>query len=136
MDRSDIPRWRVLIVDDEADSNEIVRMVLTSLGATVYEASNGQQGLELFRRERPTLVLTDISMPEMDGWEFLEHIRVSNNGQERTPVIALTAHAMVGDREKVLATGFDGYMSKPLHMLTLADDLIQCLNELAARTGG
>jgi CheY-like chemotaxis protein len=129
MDKLDVSTWRVLLVDDEPDSNEIVKMVLSARGATVFEAADGQEGLEIFRHRRPNLVLTDISMPEVDGWELLQRIRVSGDGLERTPVIALTAHAMIGDRERVLEAGFDGYMSKPLSMLTLVDDLVECLNQ-------
>jgi CheY-like chemotaxis protein len=129
MNKFDVSTWRVLLVDDEPDSNEIVKMVLSARGATVFEAADGQEGLEIFRHRRPNLVLTDISMPEVDGWELLQQIRVSGDGLERTPVIALTAHAMVGDRERVLEAGFDGYMSKPLSMLTLVDDLVECLSQ-------
>lgn len=125
----DIGDWRVLIVDDEPDSIEVVRLVLTAAGATVYEAHNGKTALQVYYREHPTLVLADLSMPEMDGWEMLKAIQASEDGHQ-PPIIALTAHAMVEDRERVLNAGFDGYMSKPLRMFTLLQDLTKCLESI------
>lgn len=119
-------QWRILIVDDEPDSLEIVNMVLSAAGAAVYVASNGKDALRVFEEEHPNIILTDLSMPEIDGWEFLKAIRGRDNGT-KLPVIALTAHAMAGDREKVAKAGFDGYLSKPLKMFTLLADLSQCL---------
>lgn len=119
--------WRVLVVDDEVDSVEVVDMVLSSVGAVVYQASNGKEGLAAFNKEHPDIVLTDISMPEVDGLAMLKEIRGIENGGGRTPIIALTAHAMVGDKDRILAAGFDGYLAKPLHMTTLVDDVIMCL---------
>lgn len=129
MDRSQIADWQVLVVDDEPDSIEVVRIVLTAAGATVYEAANGNEGLKVFERERLDLVLTDLSMPEVDGWQMLESIRASEDGQQ-VPIIALTAHAMVGDKERVLEAGFDAYLSKPLKLFSFLDDLAVCLNGL------
>jgi len=126
MENSKLDGWRVLVVDDEPDSIDVVTMVLSASGATVFTAANGQEGLVIFKQRQPTLILTDLSMPEMDGWELIKEIRQSKNGHT-TPVIALTAHAMSGDKERVLAGGFDGYLSKPLKMFTLLDDLKSCL---------
>lgn len=130
----DVADWRVLVIDDEADSVEVVGLVLTAAGATVWEAANGQEGLAVFKQERPTLVLTDLSMPDMDGWELLKAIRDNEDGR-RVPVIALTAHAMTGDRERVLEAGFDGYLSKPLKMFTLVEALLECLGHLDRSSG-
>jgi CheY-like chemotaxis protein len=127
MSYSDLSEWRVLVVDDEPDSVEIIDIVLSSAGATVYQANDGKEAVEIFSRVHPTLVLTDISMPEMDGWEMLKQIRSSKNGSG-VPVVALTAHAMSGDRERVIEAGFAGYMSKPLAVFTFLDDLVECLN--------
>ncbi len=127
MDKSQLASWQVLVVDDEPDSLDVVMMVLSASGATVFAAANGQEGLELFRRMQPSVVLTDLSMPEMDGWQLLQEIRATDHGRS-TPVIALTAHAMTGDKERVLAAGFDGYLPKPLKMFTLLDDLERWLH--------
>jgi CheY-like chemotaxis protein len=126
MENPKLDNWRVLVVDDEPDSIDVVTMVLSASGATVFTAANGQDGLEIFKQSQLTLILTDLSMPDMDGWELLKKIRQSENGHT-TPVIALTAHAMSGDKERVMAGGFDGYLSKPLKMFTLLDDLKSCL---------
>jgi two-component system, cell cycle response regulator DivK len=131
MNLSNLSTWRVLVVDDEEDSIEIVEMVLFAVGAIVYRASNGQEGLAVFSQAQPNLVLTDLSMPEVDGWEMLKAIRKLENGTLRTPVIALTAHAMMGDRDRILAAGFDGYLGKPLHMVTLIEDLIIWIDKIA-----
>jgi len=132
MENSKLDNWRVLVIDDEPDSIDVVTMVLSASGATVFTAANGQEGLEIFKQHQPTLILTDLSMPEMDGWELIREIRQSKNGHT-TPVIALTAHAMSGDKERVLAGGFDGYLSKPLKMFTLLDDLKSCLGSKTPR---
>lgn len=113
---------RILVVDDEPDSIEVVKLVLSAAGAIVTEAADGRSGLEKFLFSQPGLVLTDLSMPEMDGWELLAAIRKHENGR-KTPVIALTAHAMDGDKERVMGAGFDGYMDKPLTLFTLLKDL-------------
>nr|MBN1229939.1 response regulator [Anaerolineae bacterium] len=118
---------RVLVVDDEPDSVEIVRLVLEHAGASVIQAGNGEQALAAFHEARPDLVLSDLSMPTMDGWEFLRIIR-EHNPAHHTLVVAMTAHAMAGDREKVMQAGFDGYLSKPLNLFTLEGYLLGLLN--------
>jgi CheY-like chemotaxis protein len=131
---SDVADWRVLVIDDEADSVEVVSLVLTAAGATVWETANGREGLAVFKQEHPSLVLTDLSMPDMDGWELLKEIRNNEDGRH-VPIIALTAHAMTGDRERVLEAGFDGYLSKPLKMFTLVESLLKCLGHLDGASG-
>ncbi|MBN1119662.1 MAG: response regulator [Anaerolineae bacterium] len=130
MNRPDLSEWRVLVVDDEPDSIEIIEMVLGAAGATVYQAGDGKEAMNIFSRVHPTLVLSDISMPEMDGWEMLKQIKASKNGAS-VPVVALTAHAMLGDRERIIGAGFAGYMSKPLAIFTLLDDLVECLERVS-----
>lgn len=134
MTSADFSTWQVLVVDDEPDSIEIVRLVLLSVGATVYTASNGVEALEVFKRESPSIVLTDLSMPERDGWQLLQDIRKAENGTH-TPVVALTAHAMAGDKQRVIDAGFDGYLSKPLRMVTLLQDLQTYLEKINSREG-
>jgi CheY-like chemotaxis protein len=121
--------WRVLVIDDEPDTIDILTIVLASVGVTVLTAANGEEGLTTFRSEDLNLVLTDLAMPEMDGWELLNQIRREENGN-KTSIIALTAHAMAGDKERVMAAGFDGYLSKPLKMFTLLADLEECLKQV------
>ncbi len=125
--RDTIASWHVLVVDDEPDSLEIIRRVLHHHGATVYTAINGKQGLEMVQQVRPTFILSDLSMPGMDGWEMLHHLQ-ENPQTADIPVVALTAHAMQGDRERALAVGFHNYLTKPVSPRTLVDDLVRLFN--------
>lgn len=100
------------VVEDNPDNRLLVRAILEDL-YDVEEYETGREALEAFRTVPPDLVLLDISLPEMDGTEVLRHMR-DDPGLSAIPVIALTAHAMTGDREKYLAEGFDDYLSKPI----------------------
>jgi len=103
---------KVLIVED-VDLNRDLVVQLLEDQYQVIEAINGQEGLEVAERERPDLILMDLSLPIMDGWEATRRLK-ANDDLRSTPVIALTAHAMVGDKEKALAAGCDDYLVKPL----------------------
>jgi CheY-like chemotaxis protein len=127
MSSVDFSKARVLVVDDEPDSIDVVRMVLVANGATVFEARNGRAALEVMGKETLTMILSDLSMPFLDGWEMLKAMRADDK-TKNLPVIALTAHARVGD--KVLEAGFDGYMIKPLRMFTLIQDLTACMESI------
>jgi two-component system, cell cycle response regulator DivK len=110
---------RVLIVEDNEKNMKLVRDILLALGYMPLEATSGEEALALAAEEAPALVLMDIQLPDLDGAEALQRLRLD----ERTlgiPVLALTAQAMQGDRERFLAAGFDGYLSKPLDV----DELI------------
>jgi two-component system cell cycle response regulator DivK len=110
-----IEDWVVLIVDDAPDNVEVARKVLSYRGATVYVAADGQKGLEILEGIQPTFILLDLSMPVLDGWQMLERIRQQPEKKD-IPVIALTAHAMHGVREKVFEAGFNGYIVKPFRL--------------------
>lgn len=103
---------KVLVVED-VDFNRDLLVQLLEDKYQVIEAVNGQEGVELAERERPALILMDLSLPLMDGWEATKRLK-ANNELRSIPVIALTAHAMVGDQEKALAAGCDDYLVKPL----------------------
>lgn len=120
--------WTVLLVDDEPDNLGVARKVLNHNGAEVYIASNGLEGLLVLEEITPTFILLDLSMPEMDGWEMLKVIRDKSNFS-MMPVIALTAHAMSGDKERVLEAGFDGYIAKPFRILSLLEDIQHWLSQ-------
>lgn len=124
----EIKDWIVLIVDDEPDNLGVAQKVLSFGGAEVHIARNGVEGLEVLARIKPTYVLLDLSMPTMDGWEMFEHVR-ANADLADMPVIALTAHAMAGDRERVLEVGFNGYISKPFRINTFLEEIQRCLQE-------
>jgi two-component system, cell cycle response regulator DivK len=122
MDWKNPASWKVLLVDDEPDNLEVVAETLEFHGVTVRVANNGVQGLEVLNDFFPDLILTDLSMPLMDGWELRAHIK-ANPTIQSIPVIAVSAHAMNGDRERALEAGFDGYLTKPIRVPTLLDDL-------------
>ncbi len=104
--------WTVLIVDDAPDNREALADILALNGATVFTASNGQEALDLLSTVTPTIILTDLSMPQLDGWHLLTAIR-GLPALTGVPVVALTAHALPTDKEGALAAGFDGYITKP-----------------------
>ena len=103
---------KVAVVDDNSDNRLIIRTVLEDQ-YEIIEFSSGLDALEGFKQNPPDVVILDISLPEMDGTEILRLLR-SDPVFEHLPVIALTAHAMVGDREKYLIAGFTDYVPKPI----------------------
>lgn len=103
---------RIALVEDNPDNRLLVRVILESL-YEVTEYEDGFSALEGLQRQIPDLLLLDISLPEMDGMEMLRRIRADTR-LHHLPVIALTAHAMAGDREQYLAAGFDDYVTKPI----------------------
>jgi two-component system cell cycle response regulator DivK len=109
---------QVLVVEDNEMNMKLFRDVLLATGHRTLEATTGGQAVELATEHSPDLVLMDIQLPDIDGVEALGRLRAD----ERTasvPVVALTAQAMEGDRERFLATGFDGYLSKPVNIADL-----------------
>jgi CheY-like chemotaxis protein len=102
----------IAVVEDNADNRLLLSAILGDR-YDVFEYTTGPEALEGMRRRRPDLVLLDISLPGMDGTELLRHIR-ADPALRTLPVVALTAHAMAGDRERYLALGFDHYQSKPI----------------------
>lgn len=121
--------WEVLVVDDEPDSLEVATRILRHYGASVHTASNGREALEQVRAIKPRFIISDISMPEMDGWELLKELKLHRDTLE-IPVIALTAHAMVGDRARAIEAGFHNYLSKPLTAATFMRDLLNLLVDM------
>jgi CheY-like chemotaxis protein len=102
----------IAVVDDNSDNRLIIRTILEDQ-YDIIEYSNGSEAIEGFRKKRPDVAILDISLPEMDGMEILRHIRADPVLRD-LPVIALTAHAMAGDREKYLSAGFNDYVAKPI----------------------
>src|SRR5574341_1599682 len=121
--KEEIANWRVLVVDDHVDSREVAALTLGLQGAQVVGAANGEDALNLLDGWRPTFILLDLSMPVMDGWALLHHLRLNENTAS-IPVIALTAHAMTGDRDHALEAGFDHYITKPFSPISFVDDLL------------
>ena len=129
---SDLSTWNVLIVDDEPDSIGVVEHIFVFHQARVRTATSGPACLELLKQERPTILFLDIQMPKMSGWEVLKQIRQDVSLKD-TVVIALTAHAMYGDKERILDAGFDGYFSKPISPLTFVKDVSAILESRSTK---
>ena len=106
---------RLLLVEDNEESREGLSRHLRRKGFEVLVAVDGRQGLEAARSANPDLILMDMSLPIIDGWEATRQLKAAAETQ-RIPIIALTAHAMVGDREKALAAGCDDYDVKPIEL--------------------
>ena len=104
---------KILLVEDNELNRDMLSRRLQRRGFEVVNAVNGQEGVEMAHSEAPELILMDISLPIMDGWEAARKIKKSLKTRS-TPIIALTAHAMVGDREKSLEAGYDDYDTKPI----------------------
>lgn len=117
-----------LIIEDNAANMELVRYLLTFSGYEVFLARDGQQGLEIALRERPDLIVCDLQMPKLDGYQVLEQLRSGTQG-EQPIVIAVTAFSMPNDRQKVLTAGFNGYISKPIEPEHFVDQIESFLPE-------
>lgn len=105
----------ILIVEDNEINQQVVSMTLDMTGFSYRIAANGHDAIAAWRAFSPRLILMDIAMPDMNGWDAAAAIRADEAGSgQRVPIIALTAHAMTGDREKCLAVGMDDYMQKPI----------------------
>lgn len=122
---------KVLVVDDNPVSRELIREVLEAPGREILEAAHGQAALDVVRRSRPDLVLLDIQMPLLDGFEVLARIRQEPQ-LASVRVVALTAFAMRGDRQRALDAGFDDYITKPVDGAALRKHVRALLGETSA----
>jgi CheY-like chemotaxis protein len=120
--------WIVLIVDDDRDNVGVPEQLLLHFGATIHIAEDGQAGLGILETTTPTFILLDLSMPRMDGWEMLVRLRADPRTAP-IPVIALTAHAMPADEDRIIQAGFDGYIVKPFMFSTFFDEIARCLSK-------
>ncbi len=110
-----IPPLRILLVEDNPINQKVAQRLLEKAGHHVTVANNGREALDYIGREKFALVLMDVQMPEMDGLETTVAIRENERTSgEHVPIVALTAHAMHGDRERCLEAGMDGYVTKPV----------------------
>ena len=113
---------KILVVDDEATQRLLTRSHLEGEGFTVAEASSGEEALEANLRLRPDLILLDIELPGIDGYEVIGALK-SRPETATLSVIAVTSHAMVGDRERILKAGFNGYIEKPIDPDTFVEEM-------------
>ena len=128
----DLSGVKVLVLDDADDARELIRRVLLECSAEVLPAANAQQALTLIERERPDVLISDIGMPDMDGYEFLRHVRALGDQRGgRVPAIALTAFARSEDRTRALHAGFLVHVAKPVE----PSELVATVATVAGRTG-
>jgi CheY-like chemotaxis protein len=113
---------KILYVEDNEDNVYVLKNRLARAGHTVLVASDGAQGVTMAAAEQPNLILMDLSLPVLDGWEATRRIKAAPETRN-IPVIALTAHAMAGDREKAIAAGCDDFDTKPVEMSRLLDKI-------------
>lgn len=118
----------VLVVEDRDVSRELIRTLLEHSGYQVLEAATGAEGVSIALEKAPDLVLLDLQMPIKDGFQVLKELR-SDQRCRITPIVALTASAMRGDKERALSDGFTGYLTKPLSLATIRQELARLLPE-------
>ena len=117
---------KILVADDRPTSRELVRNVLEGSGYEVIEAADGVEALELARGQKPDAIILDLHMPRLDGFGVVQELR-RDEAFANVPVMALTASAMIGDRERALAAGFTGYIAKPIRLAALRNEVERLL---------
>jgi two-component system, cell cycle response regulator DivK len=119
-------KGRILIVEDNMDNYELVRIVLERAGYDVFLAVNGRDGVDAARAQKPDLILMDLGMPEMDGWNATQKLK-ANEETKSIPLYALTAHTLPAERKRAILAGCDGYVAKPIHMKGFLDVVEEAL---------
>jgi CheY-like chemotaxis protein len=123
---------KVLVAEDNPVNRELLRELLEIQGYTVSEACDGHEALKMIEETQPDVLLLDIGMPLLDGYAVARKIR-GDPGLAQLPILAITAYAMQGDREKILNSGFDGYVSKPINAVALVEEIKRLLDKLDDR---
>ena len=117
---------KILLVEDNEMNRDMLSRRLERRGYQVVIAVDGQQGVDMARSEKPDLVLMDMSLPVLDGWEATRRLKADADTRP-VPIIALTAHAMAGDREKAMEAGCDDYDTKPIELPSLIDKIARLI---------
>lgn len=119
---------RILVADDKDSSRELIRVLLERSGYVVDEAANGAQALASVHEKEPDLILLDLQMPLVDGFGVIRELRRQERYRDK-PIVALTAYAMAGDREKAIAAGFTSYVTKPVNLIELRRHVAELLSQ-------
>ncbi len=119
---------RVLVIEDNEDNMELITFILESNNYQAIRAETGYKGVDLALQERPDFILLDIQLPDIMGTEVLKMIRASEIG-DSIPIIAVTSYAMAGDREKLLESGCDGYIEKPIDPLAVMNQIREVIGD-------
>ena len=120
---------KILLVEDNEENRDALSRRLERRGFGVIMATDGQQGLDMARSEAPDVILLDMNLPEIDGWEVARALKDAE-ATRRIPIIALTAHAMSGDREKAIGAGCDDYHTKPAELTKLLAQIQAILKKI------
>lgn len=123
---------RILIVEDNSDNRTLIKDVLDALDYEVIEAVDGVEGIEMALSKNPSLILMDLSLPRKDGWEATRELK-THPSMKNVPIIALTAHAMVGDKERAMEAGCDDYISKPINLAELNEKIKKFVAQVQAQ---
>ena len=123
--RAKFPDTRVLVVDDYKVNQQIAQKMLEQLGCIVDVAADGAEVSTLYDKNDYHIIFMDVQMPEIDGYKATNHIRKKEKRKENTPIIAITANALEGDREKCLKAGMNGYIAKPVRIEHLEQTLMK-----------
>jgi len=123
---------KILIVEDNEMNLKLIRTVLRAKGFLLTEARDGEEALKIAVAERPDIILIDIQIPKVDGLEVTRRIRAMDDLKDKQ-IIAITAHAMEGDRNKILEAGCDGYIAKPINTRTFIDEIKAIIKQKAGR---
>jgi CheY-like chemotaxis protein len=121
-------KGRILVVEDNMDTYELVHFILEKNGFETFLASNGRDGVNAALKQRPDLIIMDMSMPEMDGWTATSLIKKEEQ-TKAIPVIAVTAHALPGDRQRAMDAGCDEYITKPMDLDELVETVQYWVNK-------
>jgi CheY-like chemotaxis protein len=114
MKEKSMPDKNVMVVEDNEKNRKLMRVVLKSKGYNVIEATTGEEALNLLKNQKPNIIMMDIQLPGIDGLTLIKQIKADAMTKE-IPIIAVTAYAMKGDEQKILDTGCEAYMSKPIN---------------------
>ena len=113
---------KVLVIEDNSQNLYLITFILEKNGYSVVSARNGPEGIEVARQQNPELILLDIQLPVMNGYEVAQRLRQTEESKS-IPIVAVTSYAMVGDREKALESGCTGYIEKPINPATFIHDI-------------
>ncbi len=112
----------VLLVEDNEDNLVVYRTILDHVGYRVIAARDGEEGARRAREDHPDIILIDVSLPKMDGWEVTRHLK-ADDGTRDIPIVALTAHALEEDRQRAVDAGCDGYLAKPVEPRRVVEEV-------------
>ena len=121
----------ILVIEDNVDNLELVSFLLERSGFQTIKATDGRNGLEIARTNRPDLILMDLTIPEIDGWNLVQRLK-QDPATTSIPVLAMTAHILPGDRKRAIDSGCDGYITKPLDI----PNFIPTLEKYMKKTSG